>query len=222
MVAVPPKRTIVYIDGFNLYYGVFKTVQCSRYKWLDLDAYFTQLLPAHNITAIKYCSALVNGKRDPGAHSRQREYWRALRTLRLTRIIEGRFKDKSVKCNVPTCAIPRGPQRLFSIPEEKRTDVNLALEILDDAHRGLADAIVVVSGDSDLVPALQKIRDDFPQIEVSVYVPAAFNRIRGKAPELRALAHRPRNFDTFLLARAQLPANILLPDGSTITKPATW
>ena len=40
-----PKRTraIVYIDGFNLYYGALKG---TAYKWLDLDRYFRMLRPA--------------------------------------------------------------------------------------------------------------------------------------------------------------------------------
>ena len=29
-------RTIVYVDGFNFYYGVLKN---TRYKWLDLERF---------------------------------------------------------------------------------------------------------------------------------------------------------------------------------------
>lgn len=112
--------------------------------------------------------------------------------------------------------------RRFKIPEEKRTDVNIALEILDDAHRGLVDEIVLVSGDSDLAPALQKVKRHFPGIRLILYVPAAFNPIRGRASELRAVADKSRNFDGALCAHTQLPPIITLPDGTTITKPPTW
>lgn len=35
------RKTIVYVDGFNLYYGLLKD---SPYKWLDLAALFRRLL----------------------------------------------------------------------------------------------------------------------------------------------------------------------------------
>lgn len=215
----PAPRTIVYIDGFNLYYGVFKQ-HYRRHKWLDFDAYFRQLMPAGNIVAIKYFSALVSAIHNPDGRARQCTYWEALRTLSLTRIIEGRFKDKSVTCQVRPCRFP-GDKR-FIVPEEKRTDVNIALEILDDAYQGAVDEIVLISGDSDLAPALEKIKLRFPPIRIVVYVPAAFNPKRGKAPDLRRLADKARNFDGALCAHAQLPTTITKADGSTITRPAGW
>ena len=35
------KKTIVYIDGYNLYYGLLKG---TSYKWLDLFAFARRLL----------------------------------------------------------------------------------------------------------------------------------------------------------------------------------
>ena len=41
------KRTIVYIDGYNLYYGLLKGTHC---KWLDLMAFVKALLrPDHDV-----------------------------------------------------------------------------------------------------------------------------------------------------------------------------
>ncbi len=42
---LPPTlpKTIVYVDGFNLYYGVLKN---TGYKWLDLERFFTLLRQA--------------------------------------------------------------------------------------------------------------------------------------------------------------------------------
>ena len=69
-------RTSVYIDGFNFYYAAVKD---TPYKWLDLKATFATLLqPQHRITAIKYFTAQVSGRRDPQQPLRQQTYWRAL------------------------------------------------------------------------------------------------------------------------------------------------
>ena len=40
------KRTIVYIDGFNLYYGLLR--DNAAYKWLDLWKFAAALVTPHN------------------------------------------------------------------------------------------------------------------------------------------------------------------------------
>ncbi len=56
---IPRQRTIIYIDGFNLYYGALKG---TAYKWLNLERYFTMLRPHDNLHAIKYFTAIVTGQ----------------------------------------------------------------------------------------------------------------------------------------------------------------
>ena len=57
-------RTIVYIDGFNLYYGAVKS---TPHKWLDLKVLCRKLLGSSNqLIAIKYFTARVSGVNDPG------------------------------------------------------------------------------------------------------------------------------------------------------------
>jgi len=62
----------------------------------------------------------------------------------------GRFKAKSLTC--PLCG------RSFVRFEEKETDVALGVQLLERALRDSCDAVVLVSGDSDLVPALVAAR----------------------------------------------------------------
>ncbi len=46
-----PLRTIVYVDGFNFYYGALRG---TPWKWLDLSVFFQNLLGARNsIVGIK-------------------------------------------------------------------------------------------------------------------------------------------------------------------------
>lgn len=49
-------RSVIYVDGFTLYYGVLKNTAC---KWLDLQRFFTLLRPDDDIRAIKYFTAIV-------------------------------------------------------------------------------------------------------------------------------------------------------------------
>ena len=207
----PPvsRRTIIYIDGFNFYFGVLKG---TPYKWLDLERFYSLLRPHDRIQTIKFFTALV----DPGPHrTRQDTLLKALRTYApMVEVILGRFKMKQVAC--PRCA-GHGLQ----VAEEKRTDVNIGIHMIDDAHRGRCEHQVVVSGDSDLVPAVKMVRDGFPNIKTTVYVPAR-NKQRAVAAELRGAAHNSKTIPLQLLSHAQLPASIPDGDGGFINKPAEW
>jgi hypothetical protein len=82
-------RTIVYVDGLNLYYGCLKG---TPFKWLDLAALCSRLLPGHDIRAIKYFTTRVDNRMgDSHKSTRQDTYFRALRTLPSIQIILGQF-----------------------------------------------------------------------------------------------------------------------------------
>ena len=90
-------RTIVYVDGFNLYYGALKG---SSRKWLDLVALFEKVLqPHHEILAIEYFAARVSGTTsDPSKPQRQDIYFRALRRFRpQVEIYFGHFLSHTVR-----------------------------------------------------------------------------------------------------------------------------
>lgn len=207
-------RTIVYVDGFNLYYGAVKG---TPYKWLDLHRYFTMIRQNDDIHAIKYFTAEIAG---PGV-VRQQAFLAALATRPLIEIILGRFKRKKVKCGYAACSAAATPSRFFEVREEKRTDVNIAVYMLDDAYQDRCDIFVLVSGDSDLVPAVRMIRHRFPQKKVIVYVPAQEPQ-RGQAVELRTAANHHRTLPLNLLRHAQLPPQIPDGAGGYIQKPAQW
>ncbi len=144
------KRSIIYIDGFNFYYGALKD---SPYKWLNLQTYFERLRQDDDVQKIWYFTARVSG----AASSRQSPYLEALLTLPKIEIKYGLFKDKTQKCRVIGCSLPAS-QKKYKVPEEKGTDVNIALQMIDDAYQGLCDRIILVSGDSDLVPAIELVK----------------------------------------------------------------
>jgi len=207
-----PKRTVVYVDGFNLYYGVLKD---SPYKWLNLERFFCRLRQHDQVQRIRYFIARIFGTHAPN----QEAYLLALETLPRVDIILGRFKTKQVECKVPAC--PTAGPRIFSTYEEKRTDVNIALWMLHDAQQDVCERLVLVTGDSDLVPAICMIKDYFPNKEVIVYVPAK-SLMRGAAVELRSVAHKDRTLPLDLLPKSQFPAQIKLDSGILVKKPLTW
>lgn len=80
-------KTNVYIDGFNLYFRLRKT----QYKWLDLAAMMSTLLPHHDVQQIRYFTARIKPLDDPQAPQRQEAYLRALATTPNLTIHYGSF-----------------------------------------------------------------------------------------------------------------------------------
>ena len=208
----PRKRCIVYVDGFNLYYGALRG---GPHKWLNLEKYFRYLLPNDDIQKIRYFTAEVVGP----AAARQRAYLAALDTLPLVEVILGRFKAKQVRGLCPSCPLPN-PQ-FFSTFEEKRTDVNIALWMFHDALKNLCDRLVLVSGDSDLVPAVAMTKGHCPEKEIVVYVPAK-DMVRGAAVELRGIADKHKLLPLQMLKAAQFPSQVTTSAGAIIKKPPSW
>jgi len=86
-------KTIVYIDGFNLYYAI----RSLGFKWLNLFKLSQTLLPkTHSIDLIKYYTAHVSGAADPDQPRRQHIYLSALKTVPGIEIYFGKFLAKNV------------------------------------------------------------------------------------------------------------------------------
>ncbi len=205
-------RANIYIDGFNLYYGAVKN---TRYKWLDIGRLFAMLRPHDEIQTIYYFTAEISGSH----HAHQMAYLSALATLPKLKIILGKYKLKQVLCGVAACKFRCG--RAFYVPEEKRTDVQMALQLTHDAWTDACDRFILVSGDSDLVPAVRAVKSIAPDKKVVVYIPAR-NEKRGAALELRGTADKARILPNELIRRAQFPAKIPDGFGDFVHKPESW
>jgi 6-hydroxy-3-succinoylpyridine 3-monooxygenase len=204
------KRTIIYIDGFNFYYGAVKN---SPYKWLNFQRFFTLLRPHDDICQIHYFTALVTGPNVVNQHL----FLRALATCPLINVVLGNYKAKRVKCTITACTY--GGERRINTVEEKRTDVNIAVQMMEDAYEDRCDRFILVSGDSDLVPAVSKVRGLGK--EVFVYIPAR-DQTRGAAVELRSVASSAKILPLTILKHAQFSHQVSDGSGGFISKPATW
>jgi NYN domain len=207
-------KTIVYIDGFNLYYGCLKG---SRNKWLDLFALFEKILPTScNLIKVKYFTARAKPlANDPDAPIRQDIYLRALNSFypRKIEIIEGHFLLKNKR--VPLLSSPHNMVEIIQA-EEKGSDVNLAVELVNDGWLDIFDCAAVVSNDSDLQRAMQIIKQQRKK-KVFLFTPGAPLKRRPVAA-LTKWCHKQFNISENDLSACQLPDP--LPSG--ITKPKYW
>ncbi len=151
------KRTYVYVDGFNLYYGALKG---TPYKWLDLKAAFESVLASDNkIEKIKYYSARVSDKVSNGASARQQAYISALKTIPEIEVFWGSFlRAPKIRPLFPLTNPKKYAQVL--ITEEKGSDVNIASHIINDGWKNLYDVAVVVSNDTDLIEPIRIVKEE--------------------------------------------------------------
>jgi len=205
-------RTNVYIDGFNLYYRALKG---TPYKWLDLKKLFVQLLgPQNKIQEIKYFTALVSGKLDPAQPLRQKTYLRAIQKfIPELSIYYGHFLSHVVQAPL---AKPEPNQRFVDIikTEEKGSDVNLAIHLLNDSWLGKYDCAVVVSNDSDLAESLRFVKQQHGRT-IGLIIPGKGH----PSKELMQYADFIKRIRKAALARSQLPDPI---PGTSIHKPRNW
>ncbi|GAB3750799.1 hypothetical protein GCM10028864_26100 [Microlunatus parietis] len=211
----PRPRTIVYVDGFNLYYRLRKT----PFKWLDLGAMFRGLLHDHDIVGIRYCTARVKELPDnPGVAARQEAYLAALRSVPGLSIHYGKFRaDKKYARLVNPPPPPDPPTVLVHKFEEKGSDVNLATLMLVDAFDQACDASVLVSNDSDLVLPLSLLGSRFGQT-IGLVNPW------DAPPNRELLATRPtiiRRIRDGLLAASQFDSPLIVGN-RTLHRPAAW
>ena len=186
-------RTIVYIDGYNFYYGLLKN---TAYKWLDTVALIKHICriqnPEFEVIAVKFFTAPVITRvssRGGKAQQAQNSYHKALTT---------RYPDNLEIIN-GYHILEKGYPPLYKNPiekenrvavwrlEEKQTDVNIALHLYRDVTLQKCEQVVLVSSDSDLAPALKFIKQDHSQIQTGLILP------RPKPIESKAVKNRPTN-----------------------------
>ena len=214
------KKTIFYVDGFNLHHGLLRD---SAWQWLDLERFATALLPRpdeHDISAVKYFTARIKyNPADPQAAFNQDRYLEALGALPKVKIIEGFYKRFRVKlpfAKEPCKSCTKVPCGIVYRTVEKRSDVNLATEMMADVIRHAADTFVVVSGDVDFAAPLCFIRHE-AKLRTLV-----FNPHDEACEELRRFTSYYRNIPRDLPAKCQLPYEVTLANGRTIHCPAAW
>jgi uncharacterized LabA/DUF88 family protein len=201
------ERVIAYIDGFNLYFGL-KSKGWRRYYWLNQQKLVQILLkPQQQLVITKYFTARIAGPADK--QKRQNTYLEALTTLPDIQIYFGKYQNISRQCN--RCGFED------EVPNEKMTDVNIAVELLSDAFQDRYDTAFLISADSDLVPPIKRIRLLFPNKNVIVAFPP--NRF---SKELDKHAKSTFTIGRAKIAKSLFPPEVGKADGYILKCPERW
>ncbi len=209
-------RTIAFIDGFNVYHALVEQRGSGRsyaqFRWLNYWRLAEQFLHTGDTLAAVYLfTAFVAWRTPSGKAKRQRHciYLRALEDTGVT-VVLGRFRPVTRECKA-ACG------QKYKTYEEKRTDVNIAIHMLELASHRTYDKAMIVSGDSDLIPAIEAVRRADPSIKVTVVVP-----IKRKALALRNEADYFREMRRSHLEKSRFPDPLILSDGTALAAPPGW
>ena len=154
------ERIICLVDGFNLYHSLDEN-KLHHYKWLNLKALAKSFLKKNQkLNSLYYFTAYTYW--NIAKKQRHKIYVEALKRTGV-RVIFGEFKQKRKKC--PNC------KKIISTFEEKRTDVNIAVKLLTLANEDKFDMAMIISGDSDFIPAIQEVQLKYPDKKITIISP---------------------------------------------------
>lgn len=208
-------RTTVYIDGFNLYFGLVEQ-GWREYLWLDLAKFATSILrDGQRLEKVKYFTSRISGP--PEKQKRQNAYLKAVKTLTGVQVIEGRYQSDKVSCGRCKSQIecPKCRTKWFD-SNEKMTDVNIAVQMISDSYKNHTDSLILVTGDADQRPAIERIRTLFGK-DVYVCFPP-----KRKSYDLERVATACYSAPEEWYRKSQFPRVVDVPGGFTVTKPEPW
>ena len=193
-------RVAVYIDGFNLFYGL-RAKGWRRYYWLDVRLLAENLLrPDQSLALVRYFTARVSAEPDdPDKPKRQSTYLDALATLPDVTLHYGYFTPRK-----------QGGY------EEKMTDVNIAVELVCDAHADVFDTAILISGDSDLSNAVRAVRERYGKEATIAFPPDR------RSNYLRKAATGTVIIGADALRSSQLPVVVAGAGGHLLERPPDW
>lgn len=154
-------RAIFYIDGLNLYNGI-KELKMPQLKWLDVVELAKNIAMErkHSVLSVKYFTAIVHGG---GPENRQETYIAALQAShrKLFKLTKGVLKTKNdIQCSESECRKKitcQHCQKALRLTVEKRTDVNIACQMMSDLYENKFDVAYLISGDSDLLAPIEMV-----------------------------------------------------------------
>ncbi|WP_269538916.1 NYN domain-containing protein [Cerasicoccus fimbriatus] len=213
-----PNRTVFFVDGFNLYHSISdaeKDTDSRPLKWLDLGSLCESTLhlisPNAVFAGVHYFSAYADhlSEESPEKPKRHRLFVRALTASRRVKFHRGRFSKRKTFIKSLDC--------YEAIHEEKETDVAIACKVLGMAVQDQLDTAVLITGDSDLLPAVKMFREVCPSKTICFAFP-----YRRKSKELSKAC--PGSFSLSLKSyvKNQFPERVRLPSGKHIIMPTEW
>ena len=196
-------------------------------KWLDIVKLFSEGILDKNaeLTQVRYYTAPVLGRMsdDPMSTQRQRLYLQVLRKIypHYLEIIQGKILATTPYQRLVR-PIAEAPQlKIVQVYDfnEKKTDVNLASDLITGAWTAAYEQAVICSNDSDLEGALAVVKRHHPYLRIGVVAPIQSENYRHISGDLKKHSDWSKVLRISHVAAAQLALRI---PNSKLQKPDSW
>ncbi|MDO8622856.1 MAG: NYN domain-containing protein [archaeon] len=145
------KKIVIYIDGSNFYFSIKNKFNVK----IDINKFCQKIVGDNELIKINYYIAPLNQKTHPKQYLEQQKFFGGLNKIDKLNIILGRLEKR------------KRDGEVFYV--EKASDVNLALDLVLDAEKGIYDEAYLISNDGDFSGAV-KAAKNFGKIVVYVAI----------------------------------------------------
>jgi uncharacterized LabA/DUF88 family protein len=208
----------IFIDGFNLYHSLKDAATytgCACVKWLNIASlcnFFIHgpvrsfLRQPISCECIHYYSAIPNHA--PSLTRKRHNLYMQCLSKTGIEVHLGNYRKRTA-----ICKLCKGQ---YTYHEEKETDVAIGVGILQHSINTELDAVIIVSGDSDLVPAFKSLKEMRPCTATIAAMPykRSLNAVKNSVDH--HLNIKPARY-----IEHQFNDPHVFPDGTNLSKPLT-
>lgn len=140
------KRTIIFIDGSNLYHILKKEVEEIKAefhfimeKFLDFISKGTDLMETY------YYTAPLDKKKNEETYKEQQKFFNKIKRIPNFNLVLCRLQKEKIDGKI-----------IYRVKED---DINLASDMIHLAHKNKYDEAILVSSDGDFVPAIKIVKE---------------------------------------------------------------
>jgi uncharacterized LabA/DUF88 family protein len=141
------KRVAVFIDGNNFYFGLRKLYGKNKsLKNFDFKQFSQFLAGKEKVVGIYYYNALLDRENNPDKYNSQKEFFEELKKIPNFNLVLCKLLKRTIT----------GTNKVYYIIKED--DINMAVDMVENAYDNNYDVAVLVSGDGDFVPAVRSVK----------------------------------------------------------------
>ncbi|MBN1213268.1 MAG: NYN domain-containing protein [candidate division Zixibacteria bacterium] len=139
------ERVMIFIDGANLFFSAIDLSIKPNFDYLK----FVQKLvgPERKLMRVYYYDAHIDQRVDPERYKRQQKFLLGMNRLSYFEFRKGRMLNG----------------------RQKGVDVRIAVDMVTYGFKNNYDIAIIVSADSDLVPAVENIKAEGKQVELAFF-----------------------------------------------------
>jgi len=160
------ERVCIFIDGSNLYNSL---KELNSYR-VDFQKLINVLVKERKLIFVFYYNASLDITMDSKRYWKQQKFFDELRKIPLFNVIlckMRKFKDKNKVINY----------------EVKGDDVHLTVDLISGAYEDIYDIAIIVSGDEDFVPAIDKIKSLGKKVENAYFISSSSSALKRASNE---------------------------------------